>query len=183
MSANTFVLIYKSMVRSHLEYANCIWSPFRIMDIENLEKVQKRATRMIYSVKNMCYEERLRLLNLPTLKYRRLRGDMIEAYKIITMKYDNNSVINFKQCDNSITRGNRYKLFPVNVHYNLRKHFFSNRIISTWNSLPDYVVSANSTNMFKNLLDKFWNNQEFKFNWKADVGGTGSRSFNDKFAN
>ena len=58
----------------------------KIMDIEKIEKVQKRATKMINSIKNLSYENRLRMLNLPTLKFRRLRGDMIEVYKIITEK-------------------------------------------------------------------------------------------------
>ena len=176
MNLKSFVLIYKSMVRSHVEYANSVWSPYKIMDIEKIEKVQKRATKMINSIKNLTYENRLRMLNLPTLKYRRLRGDMIEVYKIITEKYDTNSAVNMNICTNSYTRGNRYKMFPVNVHYNLRKNNFCNRIIAVWNSLPDDVVAARNTNTFKNLLDKFWNKQEVKFNWRAELTETGSRS-------
>ena len=75
MSKQTFILIYKSMVRSHLEYGNCVWSPTRIIDIEKLERVQKRATKMIFFDKKISYEERLKSLNLPTLKYRRARYD------------------------------------------------------------------------------------------------------------
>ena len=176
MNLKSFVLIYKSMVRSHVEYTNSVWSPYKIMDIEKIEKVQKRATKMINSIKNLSYENRLRMLNLPTLKFRRLRGDMIEVYKIITEKYDTNSAVQLNICTNSYTRGNRYKMFPVNVHYNLRKNKFCNRIIAVWNSLPDDVVAARNTNMFKNLLDKFWNKQEVKFNWRAELTETGSRS-------
>ena len=62
MSKQTFVLIYKSMVRSHLEYGNCVWSPTRIMDIEELERVQKRAT--IFFDKQIGYEERLKFTYL-----------------------------------------------------------------------------------------------------------------------
>jgi hypothetical protein len=64
MIPNTFILLYKSMVRSHLEYANNVWSPYRVMDIEKIEKVQKRATKMIFSLKHLKYESRLRLLGL-----------------------------------------------------------------------------------------------------------------------
>ena len=64
------------------------------------------------------------------------------------------------------------------MHYNLRKLFFSNRIAAIWNSLPNIVVSAESTNIFKNRLDKFWANQDFKFNWNADITRIGSRSIN-----
>ena len=65
------------MVRSHLEFGNCVWSPTRIMDIEKLERMQNRATKMIFF-------DKLKSLNSSTLKYRRARGDMIETYKIIT---------------------------------------------------------------------------------------------------
>jgi len=64
------------------------------------------------------------------------------------------------------------------MHYNLRKHFFSNRIIAAWNSLPNIIVTAESTNIFKNRLDRFWVNQEIKFDWLADIAGIGSRSVN-----
>ena len=179
LTTSTFILLYKSMVRSHLEYANCVWSPSRKIDIDNLEKVQKRATKMISCLKNMNYEDRLKKLNLPTLKYRRLRGDMIETYKIVTEKYDHNSVVQFKRNENSCTRGNNFKLFQSSVNTNLRKYFFTNRIVNVWNSLPNNVVTAKNTNTFKNLLDKHWINQEFKFNYKVDISGTGSRSLKE----
>ena len=70
------------MVRSHLEYANCIWSPYTVQDIKTLEKVQMRATKLIKRIRHLSYMERLKYLNLPTLHYRRLRGDMILVYKI-----------------------------------------------------------------------------------------------------
>ena len=74
-----FVLIYKHLVRSHLEYNNCnsVWAPYRKLDIDKLEKVQKRATKMIQGMGNFKYPERLRQLDLPTLAYRSNRGDMV----------------------------------------------------------------------------------------------------------
>jgi len=64
------------------------------------------------------------------------------------------------------------------MHYNLRKHFFSNRIIAVWYSLPNIIVNAEFTKIFKNRLDRFWVNQEFKFDWHADIAEIGSRSLN-----
>jgi len=53
------------------------------MDVEKVEKVQMSATRMVKQFKNYSYEDRLNVLNLPTLKYRRLKWDMIQMYNII----------------------------------------------------------------------------------------------------
>ena len=88
MNSNTFVLLYKALVRPHVEYANSVWSPYRKSDILAIEKIQKRATKLVISLKKLSYKDRLMQLNLHTLKYRRLRGDMIEVYKIIRHIYD-----------------------------------------------------------------------------------------------
>ena len=61
---------------------------YRLGLIKDLEKVQMRATKLVITIKNLTYKDRLKRLKLPTLKYRRIRGDMIEAYKILTNKYD-----------------------------------------------------------------------------------------------
>ena len=53
MDDTSFILLYKSMVRPHLEYANSVWSPYKIGDIEEIEIVQKRATKLIINLKNM----------------------------------------------------------------------------------------------------------------------------------
>jgi hypothetical protein len=176
MSSDTFIMLYKTLVRSHLEYANCVWSPYRQMDIEKLEKVQMRATKMVQQIKKYSYEARLRWLNLPTLKYRILRGDMIQVYNIVSGKHNNQPTVEFNLSHVSNTRGNIYKMHLTHMHYNLRKHFFSIRVIAIWNSLPNDVVSAESTNIFKSRLDKFWAHQDFKFDWNAEITGIGSRS-------
>jgi len=81
-------LLYKALVRSHLEYANTVWSPYKQYLIEEEEKVQKRATTLVHGYKRLPYTERLKYLKLPTLKYRTHRGDMIETYKIVHGLYD-----------------------------------------------------------------------------------------------
>jgi len=77
----------------------------------------------------------------------------------------------------SVIRGNKYKLTQKHVHYNLTKFSFSNRVVSIWDSLPDYVVSACSVKIFENRLDYFWSDQECLREWKASLSGIGSRSF------
>jgi len=85
---NTFILLYTAMVMPHLEYANPMLLPYKKRNIESIEKVQKRATKLDICLKHLPYVERLKQLKLPTLKYRRLRGDMIEVFKIIHNYYD-----------------------------------------------------------------------------------------------
>ena len=73
-------------------------------------------------------------------------------------------------------RGHEYKLLNKSSHCDLRKYSFSCRIVNVWNSLPQHVVEASNTNIFKTRLDKLWCNQDCKYLWKADLSGTGSRS-------
>ena len=67
LTISSFVSVYKSMVRSHLDYCSCVWSPFKKCDIEALEKVQKRATKILPKTSHLKYSDRLRACNLPTL--------------------------------------------------------------------------------------------------------------------
>ena len=80
-------LLFTSLVRPHLEYGNVVWYPYLQRDIELLESVQHRATRLVPGLAKLTYEDRLRRLNLPSLVYRRHRGDMIETYKYMNGVY------------------------------------------------------------------------------------------------
>ena len=101
------------MVRSHLEYANCIRSPYTVHDKKKFEKVQMRATKLIKEVKHLSYIERLTFLNLPTLQYRRFRGDMIMAFKLLSGLYDSNNACQFVKSINFATRGHHLRLFKT----------------------------------------------------------------------
>ena len=106
-----------------------------------IEKVQKKATKFVIQLKNLPYTERLKELDLHTLKYRRIRGDMIEIFKIIHQKYDA-SCSPMLQFNNRVdTRGNKYKLLNKSFHYDLRKYSFTARII---NSTPGIVYLIRS---------------------------------------
>jgi len=88
MDEHTFILLYKAMMHPHFESANSVWCPFKLGDIKEIEKIPRRATKLLIKLKNKPYKDRLVHLNLPTLKYRWLRGDMIEVFKITRNIYD-----------------------------------------------------------------------------------------------
>jgi len=78
----------KAIIGPHLEYAYAVWCPYKKGDIEIIEKVKNRATKLIISLKHISYSEILKQLQLPTLKYRRLHGDLIEVFKTVHKYYD-----------------------------------------------------------------------------------------------
>ena len=75
--------LYKTYVRPHLEYCVPVWSPSLTKDMDELEKVQHRSTKLIKEISKLSYEDRLKTLHLPSLYIRRLQGDLIETYKIL----------------------------------------------------------------------------------------------------
>ena len=79
--------------------------PYKKRDIEALEKVQKKATKIIPEIKHLPYRERLRACKLPMLHFRQVRGDMIEMYKILTGKYDADVTLKVFRVYSSTTRG------------------------------------------------------------------------------
>ena len=168
LNKEIFKQLYKSQVRPHLEYAQAAWSPYRKKDITAIENVQRRATKLIPGLKHLSYPERLKELNLPTLIYRRHRGDMIEMYKILNFTYDK-EVCPSTTLNQSTTRGNQQKLYKERSKTLTRKHYFTNRINSPWNSLPDQVILAKSVKSFESHLDKFWSTQEVKFDPQSEL--------------
>ena len=120
--------LYCSYVRPHIEYCIQAWSPYFKKDIETLEKVQRRATKLVPWLRKLPYAERLVRIGLPCLEQRRLRGDLIEAYKIITNKEDIDPDIFFEQARIGTLRGNNKKLFKNRSRLVARQNFFSQRV-------------------------------------------------------
>ena len=125
MDKSTFVQLYKSLVRTHLDYASSVWAPFKAKHIEQIEGVQRRATKQIPGFRDMTYSERLGVFKLPSLSYRRLRGDMVEVYKILNGKYDQNLCTILKlwkdMAPRSSIRGNSLNVYPQRARTQLRK--------------------------------------------------------------
>ena len=100
---------------------------------------------------------RLKALQLTTLEKRRLRGYLIETYKIVTNKESIDSAQFFQFADTGHDlRGHSLKLAQPRNTSRVRRMFFSQRVLVDWNRLPQHVVDAPSTNAFKNRLDKLW---------------------------
>ena len=175
LDEETFLLLYKSLVRPNLEYANSIWSPYKIKDITAIENVQRRATKLIPSLKELEYEERLKKLKLPKLKYRRTRGDMIEAYKLTSGIYDKSLPNLLTYNTSSVTRGHNKKLAIQRCNKIIRSNFFTQRIAPIWNNLPNSVVNAPTIQTFESRLDKYWKDTDMKYDYRAKAdSGTGT---------
>ena len=105
-----------------------------------------------------------------------LRGDMIEVFKMTHNIYDPDVSLKLEYNLGCSTRGNKYKLLNCTFCHDLRKYYFSARIINVWNSLPNCVVVVSTINQFKARLDKFWMHQDVLYDYTADLTGIGYRS-------
>jgi len=156
LNTNMLPQLYKSFVRPILEYGNIVWGPQYIVDQQLVEKIQRRATKLVSEIKELQYVDRLKHLNLPSLRYRRRRGDLIYAYKLFHNMLDMDSSSLFTLRSISITRGHNFKIFKSHATCLPRRHFFPIRVVNDWNELPYDLVNVNSINLFKTHLDRFY---------------------------
>jgi hypothetical protein len=164
LNKDNFIVLYKAFVRPILEYCCTTWSPHNIMYHKEIEKVQKRATKLVQHMYTLSYSDRLKALNLTTLYYRRKRCDMLQVYRIIN-NIDQMDMDNYFRLNIRPSRHNSLKLLKPRAGRTIKQHSFSHRIINLWNELPDDVVLADSINSFKNNLDIAW---KFKV-WKYEM--------------
>ena len=167
LDKDMFLHLYRAQVRPHIEYANVVWHPYKIKDIETIERVQRRATKLIPGLKDRSYEQRLRTLGLFTLAFRRLRGDLIETYKIVSGLSDPETSPDLHLLGETNTRGNGRKLEVrrADGKHMLRHNFFTIRVAKVWNELPREVVWARSLDDFKNKLDRFTSDHPLRWNY------------------
>ena len=161
-----FMLLYKAMVRPHVEYASPVWNPALVKHKRAIENVQRRATKLVSDVKDHSYPERLRELGLPTLEYRRLRADMVQLYRLTHglegIAADRLVDMN-NQSESRRTRGHNLKINKERTNTARYANSFRHRVVNNWNSLPENVVNSPSLNSFKSRLNNTWKNHEFKF--------------------
>ena len=154
--------LYKAPVRPHVEYASRVWSPFKLRDIKPIEGVQRRATGLSRDLRNEPYNIRLTTLGLPTLQFRRERADMLQVFKILNGYEDIDSSRLFTLSSTGL-RGHSLKLFKERSRLLLRKQTFTQRVVDSWNNLPENVVNAQSINAFKSRFNTHTRGAASKF--------------------
>ncbi|BHF66677.1 hypothetical protein SprV_0200969900 [Sparganum proliferum] len=150
-----FVKVFRTFVRPQLEFAIQAWKPWTSKDLSILEKVQRRATKLVSGQGSLPYETRLSNLGLFPLSYRQLRGDLIQTFRILR-GHDCCLVPAdfFELATTTNLRGHPLKLRVTGAKLGIRKFFFSNRVIEAWNALPTDVVMSTSVEAFKRKLDQ-----------------------------
>ena len=157
---STYLKLYKVYVRPHLEYAVVSWSPWLVGDREKLEKVQRRAVGMVSNLRGRSYEDRMSEVGMTSLLDRRVRGDMIATYRIMTGKDKVDPRAFFDMAEEGAGPRTRlaagvHSIKETRSRLDIRRYSFSQRVASTWNSLPNSLKGVGTVLEFKIGYDEW----------------------------
>ena len=124
LDKDSFLILYKSLIRSILDYGGSIYYPSTKKNIQLLENIQRRATRLLPQLRGYTYSERLESLKLPTLLYRRKRYDLIQLYKIVH-GFEDIKAEKFFEFNDNCTRGHLFKIQKKGCKKNCEVKFIS----------------------------------------------------------
>ena len=157
-TSGTWLSLYRMYVRLHLEYCVQAWAPWTEADSELLEFVQKRAIRMTSGLSGATYEEKLKEVGMMSLAQRRVRGDMIEVWKLLNgyEKVDVSNILSLagQHCERSLRSSVNFGLVQNPARLEIRRNFFTNRVVSPWNNLDPRVRHCETLDSFKASYDK-----------------------------
>ena len=148
-SRGVMLPLYVALVRPQLEYCVQFWVQHFKRDVDSMERIQRRATRMIRGQQGRPYEERLRDLNLFSLHKRRLRGDLMACYKLVRGDWQALGESLFSQALPGVTRNNGQKLAEGKFRLDIRRRYFTVRVARICNQLPSEVVLAPTLGVFR----------------------------------
>ena len=155
-------VLYKTFIRPHLEFAIAAWNPYVQSDIDKLERVQRRASKLPNHLRSQPYKKRLEALKWTSLELRRTRGDLIQWHKIVH-GYDTVSFARGPQrlaSHGLESPAGNTRRGPHGIERELvrnclpRYNFFTNRVSRTWNKLSTNAKTESDTNRFKAIIDE-----------------------------
>ena len=168
LDSHLFKKLYITFVRPHLEYAVAVWAPHLVKYTNIIENVQIRAAKLVDGFSKLNYSERLWQIDIPTLVYRRARGDIIEIFKHFH-SYDKSTLPDFFQPRNRISRKHTFQLHerrPKDGVRGIQSNFLYFRSARIWN---EDVVNSKCMIAFKNNLDTQWKGIPMKYEYRNTI--------------